>query len=169
MDGGKVSEVCVDMGCPTLAPRSLPSTLEEERIVEYPMSIAGSTYNITCVSLGNPHAVIFVDDFEEIELDRVGPALEHSSAFPQRINTHIVRVDKPDHITMKTWERGSGATRACGSGACAVCVAGAVTERSARTITATLPGGDLKVEWRTDGRVFMTGPAEEVFTGEWPD
>jgi diaminopimelate epimerase len=185
---GVVRSVCVDMGPPSLAASAIPSTIPAERIVDYPLQLplsdprsafggsacggAGAEsridYRVTCVSMGNPHAVVFVDDLDAIALDVVGPCFEHAAQFPERINTHFVRVDSPSQVTMKTWERGSGATLACGTGACAVCVAGAVTERTLRRITATLPGGDLEVDWADDDHVYMTGPAVEVFTGDWP-
>lgn len=128
----------------------------------------GVVCTVTCVSMGNPHAVVFVEDLDAIELETVGPMIEHAPEFPERINAHFVRVDSPGHVTMKTWERGSGVTRACGTGACAVCVAGALTRRTERKITANLPGGDLQLEWHDDDHVYMTGPAAEVFTGDWP-
>lgn len=126
-------------------------------------------YTVTCVSMGNPHAVVFVEGLDTVELEMVGPMIEHAPEFPERINAHFVRVDSPGHVTMKTWERGSGVTRACGTGACAVCVAGALTRRAERKITANLPGGDLQLEWLDNDHVYMTGPATEVFTGEWPE
>jgi len=138
-----------------------------ERIIEAPLSIGGELYTVTCVSMGNPHAVIFTDHLHRIDLAQVGPLFEHAPEFPERINTHFVRVDSRDHVTMRTWERGSGATRACGTGACAVCVAGAVTDRTQRKLAVELPGGVLEIEWANDDRVLMTGEAVEVFSGEW--
>ncbi len=124
-------------------------------------------YLVTCVSIGNPHAVVFVDDVDAVALEVVGPQFERAPQFPQRVNVNFVRVDSPSHVTMRTWERGSGATQACGTGACAACVAGVVTGRTQRKIIATLPGGDLEVEWADNEHVYMTGPAVEVFTGHW--
>ncbi len=122
----------------------------------------------TFVSMGNPHAVIFVDDVNGVNLTRLGPLVEHHKVFPRRVNAHWVQVHSPNEVTMRTWERGSGITLACGTGACAVCVAGVLTGRTGRKILAHLPGGDLKLEWReTDNNVYMTGPATEVFSGEW--
>jgi len=178
---GTVHTVRVDMGTPSLSASTIPSTISAERIVDYPLEFRAteprtsaranlpSCLRITCVSMGNPHAVVFVEDADTIDLRVVGPRIEHAPQFPKRINVHFVRVDSPDHVTVQTWERGSGTTQACGTGACAVCVAGAVTHRTARKITATLPGGDLEVEWADDDHVYMTGPAVEVFTGHWPD
>ena len=167
MAGRCVQRVCVDMGRPVLDPARLPATIEASRIVEQPLTVRGREYLVTCVSMGNPHAVVFTDDVHRIDLVEVGPAFEYAPVFPERINTHFVRVDSPTHVTVRTWERGSGATRACGTGACAVCVAGVLTKRTERRITVTLPGGDLDVEWAADDHVHMTGPAVEVFTGEW--
>lgn len=181
LTGGRVAAVRVNMGPPSLSAaavgvagglagdRSPGDASRPAGVTNAPLVIDGVTYTVTCVSMGNPHAVIFVDDLESIALETVGPRIEHAPEFPQRINAHFVRVDSPTHVTMRTWERGSGVTRACGTGACAVCVAGVVTERLQRKITATLPGGDLELEWSADGDVYMTGPAVEVFTGMWPD
>lgn len=166
---GRVSQIRIDMGEPSLDPKRLPASVPLDRIVDHPLRIGDAMFTLTCVSMGNPHAVIFVERFDDIDLNRIGPTIERSSLFPQRINVHVARVDSRDRITMHTWERGSGITQACGTGACAVLVAGAVTGRCDRRITATLPGGNLEVEWLDDLRVYMTGPAEEVFTGDWPE
>ena len=166
-DGGLVRLVCVDMGRPLLEPSAMPCTIPGERIVEYPLRTGDKEYAVTCVSMGNPHAVAFVDDLDGIALDVVGPQVEHAPQFPERINAHFVCIDSRAHVTMRTWERGSGITRACGTGACAVCVAGVLTGRTQRKITATLPGGNLELEWAEDDHVYMTGPAVEVFTGDW--
>ncbi len=176
---GVVRSVRVDMSRPALAASEIPSTIPVDRIIDHPFHLRQSypqasacaelhtEYVITCVSMGNPHAVVFVDDLVSIDLDNIGPNFEHAPEFPEGVNTHFVRVDSPRHVTMRTWERGSGATRACGTGACAVCVAGSVTKRTRRKITATLPGGDLDLEWADNDHVYMTGPAVEVFTGNW--
>ena len=168
LEGGIITSVCVDMGKPSLDPAALPSTLPGDRIVEYPLRLGKHEYPVTCVSIGNPHAVVFVSDLDPVDLEVLGPQFENAAEFPERINTHFVRVDAADHVTIRTWERGSGATRACGTGACAVCVAGVVTHRTERSITAALPGGALQIEWADDDHVYMTGPAVEVFTGDWP-
>lgn len=166
---GTVRQVCVDMGVPSLRPGDLPCTLGGERIVDQDVAVNGSTYAMTCVSVGNPHAVIFVPDLDAVDLAGEGPAIENARIFPERINAHFVRVEKRNEVTMITWERGSGITQACGTGATSVCVAGAVTQRTDRKILAHLPGGDLVLEWADDEHVYMTGPATEVFTGEWPE
>ncbi len=184
---GLVETVRVDMGQPAFDPTALPSTINGDRIVNYSLelkrpeqqaewnpdlsgacAIAPSALVVTCVSMGNPHAVVFVEDLDSIAIEVVGPLVTDAPEFPDRINTHFVKIDSAQHVTMKTWERGSGATRACGTGACAVCVAGAITQRTNRKITATLPGGDLELEWADDDHVYMTGPAVEVFSGTWP-
>ena len=166
VEDGRVNRVRVNMGRPSLDPRDLPSTIEADSIIARPMDIGGRRYEVTCVSLGNPHAVVFVEDLEAVDLAVVGPQFEHAPEFPQRINAHFVRVDSPQQVSVRSWERGSGATRACGTGASAVCVAGAVTGRTRRAITARLPGGNLELEWADDDHLYLTGPAEEVFSGE---
>jgi diaminopimelate epimerase len=139
------------------------------------LGIAGSAFEVTCVSMGNPHVVIFCGDefFRTSGRDEVaffGPLIENNPTFPRRTNVHFVKVHSPTEVTMRTWERGSGITLACGTGACAVCVAGVLTGRTGRTILAHLPGGDLELHWsEVDNCVYKTGPATEVFSGEWPD
>ncbi|HEY3243198.1 MAG TPA: diaminopimelate epimerase [Phycisphaerae bacterium] len=164
----QVESVRVDMGRPQLAPESLPATFPGDRIVDYPVEIAGEAYRVTCVSMGNPHSVVFVDDLDAFDLLRIGPQFECAPCFPERINAHFVQVQNPSRVRMKTWERGSGSTQACGTGASAVCVAGALTGRTQRQIIARLPGGDLELEWAENDHIYMTGPATEVFTGDWP-
>ena len=127
----------------------------------------GISFRITCVSMGNPHCVIFVDSFDKIDLPQHGAEIERHHSFPERTNVHFVKVHSPKEVTMKTWERGSGITLACGTGASAVCVAGVLNKKTERKILVHLPGGGLELEWAEDGNVYMTGPATEVFTGEW--
>jgi diaminopimelate epimerase len=180
--GGKVEQVTVDMGEPILEAERIPTTLSGPRVVNHPLygnderqgpawfrQALGADPRITCVSMGNPHAVLYADDVAAIPLDTIGPELEHWPLFPRRINVHFVQVVSPDEVIMRTWERGSGITLACGTGACAVCVAGVLTGRTARKLLAHLPGGDLRLHWSEgDNHVCMTGPATEVFQGEWP-
>ena len=167
---GKATEVCVDMGEPILDAEEIPTTLPGPRVVNHRYSGAGTEAVLTCVSMGNPHAVIYCDDVSKVPLERVGPLLENAPVFPRRINVHFVQVQSPEEVTMRTWERGSGITLACGTGACAVAVAGALTGRTGRRVTAHLPGGDLQLHWsEADNHVYKTGPATEVFTGEWPE
>lgn len=165
---GVVTAVRVDMGRASLAPGDLPCTLSGERIVNRPVEFGGRRYEITCVSMGNPHVVIFAEDLASIDLPREGRAIETSSLFPERTNVHFARVLAPDRLRMITWERGSGATRACGTGACAVAVAGVVAKGTSRDVCIELPGGELEIAYRPDGHVHKTGPAVEVFSGEWP-
>lgn len=165
-----VSQVCVNMGSPILAPKSIPADLQGDRIVEHPIEILGQILSVTCVSMGNPHAVFFSDNVESIDLQTLGPTIENDVVFPKRINVHFARIDGPNELTMRTWERGSGITMACGTGACATAVAAVLTGRAERTCKAHLPGGDLDLNWsEKDDCVYMTGPATEVFSGVWPD
>ena len=169
-DRDKVQKVCVNMGQPILAPRDIPVNMSGENIVEQPIEILGRELLMTCVSMGNPHAIFFCENVELIELEELGPAIENHTLFPNRINVHFVQTEKPTEFTMRTWERGSGITMACGTGACAVCVAAALTGRTERICRGHLPGGDLNLNWcREDNCVYMTGPAIEVFEGIWPE
>lgn len=172
--GGKVRQVTVDMGEPILALPEIPvdaSGLQKgERSHEYRLPVGDQLLEATFVSVGNPHATIYDRNVRALDLARIGPLVEHHKAFPRRINAHWVQVHSPDEVTMRTWERGSGITMACGTGACAVCVSGVLTDRTARRLLAHLPGGDLRLEWReADNHVYMTGSATEVFSGEWND
>jgi len=172
--GGKVSRATVNMGEPILKSAEIPTTLPGDPPINAPITVAGMRFDVTCVSMGNPHAVAFVSDefFKPGDRDLVaefGPKLEHAREFPRRVNAHFVKVHSPNEVTMRTWERGSGITLACGTGACSVCVAGVLTGRTNRKILAHLPGGDLQLEWsEADNCVYKTGPATEVFSGEWP-
>ena len=165
---GKVSSARVNMGKPGLMRSEIPMLGKETQVIDETLTISkGITFRITCVSMGNPHCVIFVDNFDKIDLPQYGTEIERYHSFPERTNVHFVRVHSPKEVTMKTWERGSGITLACGTGASAVCVAGVLNKKIERKILAHLPGGDLELEWSEDGNVYMTGPATEVFTGEW--
>ena len=167
--GGKVRRVRVEMGAPILNGAEIPTLLAGEPPVDAPIEVEERVLAVTAVSMGNPHAVIFVEDVERFPLEILGPTLERHPLFPRRVNVHIVDLLGPGEVRMRTWERGSGLTLACGTGACAVCVAGVLTNRTARRILAHLPGGDLELEWADrHASVFMTGPAAEVFNGEWP-
>ncbi|MEP0845894.1 MAG: diaminopimelate epimerase [Phycisphaerae bacterium] len=167
---GRVEQVRVDMGAPVLDPRQIPVLLPGERVVSAAIPLPEKVLNVTCVSMGNPHAVFFVEDLMQVPLKQWGPMIERHPLFPQRINAHFVQVQSPERVKMATWERGAGATQACGTGASAVCVAGVLNRLTQRKITAQLPGGFLTLEWdEGSGHVFMTGPATEVFTGVWPE
>jgi diaminopimelate epimerase len=165
----RARRVKVDMGAPILQGSDIPTTLRGDPPIEVPVTVNGHSLKVTAVSMGNPHAVVFVDDVVSYPVESVGAALERHPSFPRRVNAHFVQVIAPDEVRMRTWERGSGITLACGTGACGVCVAGVLAGKTGRKILAHLPGGDLTLEWPADdGSVFMTGPATEVFTGEWP-
>jgi len=167
---GKVSRVCVNMGEPHLAAADIPVNLPAKEVIEQPMQFKGHAFNMTCVSMGNPHAVFFRDDTSKRSLEEFGYVIERHSIFPRRTNVHFVHVENRSTMHIGTWERGSGITLACGTGACACCVAGVLTNRTERTVTAHLPGGVLHLYWcDQDNCVYMTGSATEVFTGIWPD
>jgi diaminopimelate epimerase len=161
--------VRVDMGRPILAPAKIPTTLGdgEGPVLDAPLDVAGERLRVSSVSMGNPHAVIFVDDPETFPVERIGPLVEHHPAFPSRVNVEFVTPVSRDRIRQRTWERGSGETLACGSGACAVAVASMLRGVVDREISVALRGGELRIAWANDeAHVFMTGPAAEVFRGE---
>jgi diaminopimelate epimerase len=163
---GRVDRITVDMGAPILDGPRIP-VASEGRVVDAPLDIGAHSYRITCVSMGNPHCVLFLPEVEELDLPRLGPQFEQHPFFPRRVNTEFVRVDAPTLLRMRVWERGSGETAACGTGACAALVAAVLTQRAERRATLRLNGGDLDIEWRAaDDHVYMTGGAEEVFRGE---
>jgi diaminopimelate epimerase len=177
---GKAREVSVNMGEPILESEKIPTTVPDPRVIDYPLpdNLGGADNawwrecgldpRLTCVSTGNPHVILFCKDVAKVPLERVGPWLENWEKFPRRINVHFAQVHSPGEVTMRTWERGSGITWACGTGACSVLVAGALTGRMGRKALVHLPGGDLNIEWReSDNQIVMTGPATEVFNGEW--
>ncbi len=167
LDAGKVRSVEVNMGRPVLEPARIPAKFSGDRVVGRPLAVGKTEYRVTCVSMGNPHCVLFVEDPDGIDLEKTGPRFEHHSAFPQGVNTEFVRVAGQNEIEMRVWERGSGETLACGTGACACAVACVLNGRtSGRGILVHLKGGDLKIRWdETTGDVFMEGPAEFVFDG----
>jgi diaminopimelate epimerase len=179
----RVQRVTVNMGAPILDSAKIPTTIQSPRVLNQPLPDFGDLKaapgwrleteldpRMTCVSMGNPHVVMFCRNVERVPLERVGPLIENSPLFPRRINVHFVRVDSKSELTMRTWERGSGVTLACGTGACAVAVAANLTTRADRSTLIHLPGGDLSLDWRAeDNNVYMTGPAAEVFSGEWPE
>lgn len=167
---GRVARVTVDMGEPILEPSKIPTTLPGNPVVNMPLAVGGHTFDVTSVSLGNPHCVIFVDELDDQLVNHFGPLIEKDAHFPARVNVEFVRVVSPTEVVQRTWERGSGETWACGTGATAVCVAGVLTGRTERAIENHLLGGDLHLHWKEeDNHVYMTGPAVEVFRGEWPD
>ncbi|HIK10271.1 MAG TPA: diaminopimelate epimerase [Oscillatoriaceae cyanobacterium M33_DOE_052] len=166
LDNGQIR---VDMGIPALEATSIPTTLVASQLkaIDCPLEVAGQTWQVTCVNMGNPHCVTFVEDVAAIPLETIGPMFEHHPAFPMRTNTEFIQVIAPDYLKMRVWERGAGATLACGTGACASLVAGVLTDRCQRQATVELPGGKLEIEWsELNQRLYMTGPAELVFTGK---
>jgi len=168
-DDQRVKVVRVDLGPPELNPRRIPVALDGEQVVERPFKLGTRRLTMTCVSLGNPHAVFFVPDLRGVPLSDWGPRIEHHELFPERINAHFAQVVRRSLIRMISWERGAGSTRACGTGAAAVCVAGVLSGQTERVVSIDLPGGRLKLEWdKRSNHIFMTGPATEVFTGQWP-
>jgi diaminopimelate epimerase len=158
-------QVTVDMGKPRLTAAEIPTSLGSDQVVNLPLEVAGKTWHVTCVSMGNPHCITFVDDVKAIDLEKIGPLFEHHSVFPQRTNTEFIEVVRPDYLKMRVWERGAGITLACGTGACASLVAAVLNGKSDRKATIELPGGPLLIEWAADDRIFMTGPADRVFSG----
>jgi len=161
-------QVKVDMGLPRLLAGEILTTLAKanEKVINHTLEVAGKSWDVTCVSMGNPHCITFVEDVAAISLEAIGPKFEHHSAFPQRINTEFVEVVRRDYVKMRVWERGAGITLACGTGACATLVAGVLTGKCDRTATVELPGGPLLIEWSDNERLYMTGPAEKVFAGK---
>lgn len=167
VENQKVTSVTVDMGMPVLCPSEIPVALDQEQAVDVPIVINDCEYRMTCVSMGNPHAVIFVDHVHDFPLSTIGPLFECHQLFPNRINTEFVEIINDSEVNMRVWERGSGETLACGTGACASTVACILNHKTKDEITLHLLGGDLKVRWdRAENKVYMTGPANIVFEGE---
>lgn len=165
---GKVATVTVDMGCPSLVPTDIPVKLGVNKVVNYPLKINDNEYFITCVSMGNPHCVIFTTNVDNIDLEKIGPLFENHPLFPERINTEFIEVIDDTTLKMRVWERGSGETLACGTGACASVVAAVYNDivKKNEEIKVILKGGDLYITF-DDERVIMRGGATEVFTGEY--
>lgn len=161
------SLVTVDMGAPILTPEKIPVSFAKDKVIAEPLAVDGENFKITCVSMGNPHCVIFVDDLSKINLEKIGPQFENHKIFPRRTNTEFVEVLSRNELKMRVWERGSGITMACGTGACATAVAANLNGLAERAVTIHLDGGDLKIDWRTDNHVYMTGAAEKVFAGSF--
>ena len=167
VENNKVTMVKVDMGEPDLTASHIPIKAQTEQVIDEPIEVDGKTYRITGVSMGNPHGVVFLDDIDSLDIEKIGPSFENHVRLPDRINTEFVQLDNRSHVRMRVWERGSGETLACGTGACAVAVACVVNGLTQREVTVSLRGGDLKICWdEKDGHVYMTGPATVVFDGE---
>jgi len=166
---GGVTQITVEMGTPELLRNNIPMLGENKQVINEPLQVNDSVLYVTCVSMGNPHCITFVDDVDLIILDVTGKAIENHELFPERINVHFVQQISANNVKMRTWERGSGETLACGTGAVATGVACVLNNLTERVINAQLPGGELTVEWTDDNKTFMTGPAEIVFTGQWDE
>jgi diaminopimelate epimerase len=173
VSGGRVERVRVDMGEPILTPDQVPTTLPGNPnlpghpVVDAPLSVSGKKLLVTCVSMGNPHCVTYVPKLSDYWVLRIGPKVEADAHFPRRINAEFVEVVSRGEVRMRVWERGSGETLACGTGATAVCVAGVLNGRTDRQVLIHLRGGDLQLQWADDNHVYLTGPAAEVFCGEY--
>lgn len=167
IEKGQVKKVCVDMGEPILIASEIPVKLPLDRVIDFEVSFLDETYHITCVSMGNPHTVIFTKDIENLALEKIGKEIENDALFPERTNVEFVDIISPQHAKMRVWERGTGETQACGTGACAVLVAAVLNKLLERRSTISLPGGDLEIEWNSeDNHIYMTGDAVTVFEGE---
>ena len=170
IENGKVAKVKVDMGSPILTPAEIPVVAEGERAVDEPIVVDGTEYRMTCISMGNPHAIVYVDDVKNLPIEKIGPLFEKHERFPNRVNTEFVKVLDRNTVEMRVWERGSGETLACGTGACATAVACILNGLTEEKVTVKLLGGDLEIEWdREKNKVFMTGPAKVVFDGVWEE
>lgn len=167
VENRKVSSVEVNMGAPILEPKEIPVAVEESPVVNVPVEVKGKIYHMTCVSMGNPHAIIFMNNVKDLDIEAIGPYFENHTVFPKRTNTEFVEVLDRNTVNMRVWERGSDETLACGTGACATTVACILNDKTENEVTVHLLGGDLKIRWdREANQVYMTGPATVVFDGE---
>ncbi len=166
---GKAAAVCVDMGEPVFSAEKIPVAAKRGSVVAAPVTVGGRRWKMTCVSMGNPHAVVFADDLQRLPVERYGPLFEHQKCFPNRVNTEFVHVISRTEAAMRVWERGSGETLACGTGACAAVMACIINGFTGNEVQMHLRGGDLFIRYDPDeNHVFLTGPAEEVFSGAYP-
>ena len=167
VEDGKVKLVKVDMGSPELVPENIPIVADGNRVIDEPINVNGSEYRMTGVSMGNPHAVVYVEDVKGLDIETIGPAFENHERFPNRVNTEFVKVLDRNTVEMRVWERGSGETMACGTGACAVAVACILNGFTEDKVPVKLLGGDVQIEWDKEAdKIYMTGPAEVSFDGE---
>lgn len=168
-ENGKITGVRVNMGEPVLEAEKIPTAgFGPGRVVDKTIEVLGDTYHVTCVSMGNPHCVVFWDDLSTLDIEKLGPAFESHPAFPNRVNTEFVSVRDQNHVRMRVWERGAAVTMACGTGACATLTACVLNERTERQVEIKLDGGKLFIEWsEADHHIYMTGPAEKVYTGTY--
>lgn len=162
-------QITVEMGTPHLLAAEIPTTLAaaNQKVVNQALQVADRDWQVTCVSMGNPHCITFVEEVAAVPLEQIGSLFEHHPAFPQRINTEFIEVVRSDYLKMRVWERGAGITLACGTGACAALVAGVLNGKCNRRATVELPGGCLEIEWAVNEQIYMTGPAERVFVGKF--
>lgn len=168
MKNNQIDIVRVNMGEPRLKATGIPvSGFKEQQVINIPLSIGMITYNITCVSMGNPHCVIFVEDITKINLEEIGPLIENHPMFPKKTNVEFAEIKDKEYIRMRVWERGAAITMACGTGSCATLVAAVLNHKANRKAVLSLDGGELFIEWAEDNCVYMTGPAEEVFMGQY--
>lgn len=167
VENGKAVKVKVDMGAPILKGLQVPTTVDEDQVVDYPIAVDGREFRFTAVSMGNPHCVIYVDDAVNFDLHTWGPKLEKHPMFPRKVNVEFATVKNRNYADMRVWERGAGPTLACGTGACATLVSSVLNGLTDRTAVVSLKGGELLIEWNeADNHVYMTGPAQEVYTGK---
>ncbi|TMB67546.1 MAG: diaminopimelate epimerase [Chloroflexi bacterium] len=170
INSGKVTAVRLSMAPPRFAPNEVPVIAEMEPVIDFPLEVDGQRFAVTCLSMGNPHAVLFVEEpVESYPLESIGPAVERHAAFPERVNFGVAQVRSPERMALRVWERGVGETLACGSGSCAAMVAARLHGRVGDRVDIEQPGGALTVEWDGHGDVYLSGPAEFVLEGEWPE
>ena len=168
VENGKVKTVRVNMGAPILECDKVPVKYDDEKMINKPVKVDGKTFNTTCVSMGNPHAVTFINDTDNLEIEKIGPKFENNEIFPDKVNTEFIQIIDKKTVKMRVWERGSGETFACGTGACASVVASVLNRLTENKVTVKLLGGELEIEYNQDeNTVYMTGPARVVFTGEY--
>lgn len=169
VEGGQVKTVKVNMGAPVLTAKEVPVISTMEQSVDEPVTVNGKEYRMTCVSMGNPHAVVFMENVADLDIAAIGPFFENHQVFPNRTNTEFVEVVDRNHVNMRVWERGTGETLACGTGCCATVVACVLNDLTENKVTVKVLGGEIEIEWdREENLVYMTGPATTVFEGEFP-
>jgi diaminopimelate epimerase len=165
-ENGVASQITIDMGAPILVGKEIPTTWESNTVINQEISVLDQTFHATCISMGNPHCIIYVDDVKNFPVEKYGSALENHARFPNRVNIEFIEIISESEVIQRTWERGSGETWACGTGASAVCAAGVLTGKTTKDLLIHLTGGDLQLNWEGLGSsVIMTGPATEVFKG----
>lgn len=168
-ENGKIKKIRVNMGSPILESSLVPVLSDHEQVVDESILVQGKEYKMTCVSMGNPHAIVFMDDVKNLEIEKIGPYFENHERFPNRTNTEFVRVIDDHTVEMRVWERGTGETLACGTGCCATAVACVLNQKTQNHVTVKVLGGEIEIEWdRENNLIYMTGPGEVVFEGEYP-